>query len=277
VSETTVAECLQWADLPRLEAQMLLEAITGRSRVALITHPQWPLSPAQVETFRAWCARRRAGEPVAYLIGEREFYGLLLAVSPPVLIPRPETELLVDIALAHLSTTSNSVLDLGTGSGAIAIAIAKHAPAAAVWASDQSQEALDVASANAKRHGVTIRFVHSSWFAKFGARRFDVIVTNPPYVAAGDPHLTDGDIRYEPHDALVGGVDGLEAIRIIVDTAAEHLTTTGLIAIEHGFDQGEAVATLLSGAGYRNPQRHDDLAGLWRITSAVTPTSESFR
>ncbi len=269
MSEATIAECLARADVPRLEAQMLLETITGKSRVALMTHPELPVTPAQRQTFHEWCARRRAGEPVAYLIGEREFYGLSFAVSPAVLIPRPETELLVEIALARLAKGSGKVLDLGTGSGAIAIAIAKHVPSAEVWAVDVSSDALQVATANAKRHGVAIRFVQSNWFAQLGEARFDLIVTNPPYVAAGDPHLIDGDIRYEPPGALVGGGDGLDAIRAIVGAASAHLSANGLIAIEHGFDQGQSVSALLTSAAYRAAQRHDDLAGLWRITSAI--------
>ncbi|MSQ18153.1 MAG: peptide chain release factor N(5)-glutamine methyltransferase [Betaproteobacteria bacterium] len=271
MSDVTIAECLARADVPRLDAQLLLAAVTGMSRVALMTHPERPVSPAQQQTFRKWCARRRAGEPVAYLIGEREFYGLPFTVSPAVLIPRPETELLVEFALDRLPKAPCKVLDLGTGSGAIAIAIAKHAPTVEVWATDVSPDAIVVASANAKRHGVAIQLLRSNWFAQLGDSRFDIIVTNPPYVAAGDPHFIDGDIRFEPQDALISGSDGLDAIRAIVDAAAEHLAADGLIAIEHGFDQGESVAALLTSADFRATQQHDDLAGIWRITSAMAP------
>lgn len=265
----SVAECLACAGIPRLEAQMLLEAVTGMTRVALITRPEHPITAAHAATFRVWCARRQTGEPIAYLLGRREFYSLEFAVSADVLIPRPETELLVDLALGRIAEGARRIVDLGTGSGAIAIAIAKNAPVAEVWAVDVSAQAIAVARANAIRHGVSIRLVESDWFAALGNERFDLIVANPPYVSINDPHLGEGDVRFEPRGALVGGVDGLDAICAIVERAAARLSSGGWIAIEHGYDQSESVSALFSLRGYLNVLRHNDLAGIWRVTSAV--------
>ena len=264
---SSVAECLARAALPRLEALLLLEAATGLTRVALLTHPERPLSVAQETKFLDWCARRRLGEPLAYLIGRREFYGLDFAVNQDVLIPRPETELLVEWALARIAGGARRVLDLGTGSGAVAIAIAKHAPAAEVWATDVSAKALAVAAANAACHGAAIRCIESHWFDALREERFDVIVANPPYVAFGDPHLMEGDLRFEPIGALVGGHDGLDAIRAIAGGASAMLVDGGWMAMEHGYNQGESVAALFAALGYRDVTRHADLAGIWRVTS----------
>ncbi len=273
MSSASIAECLVGAGIPRLEAQMLLEAITGMTRAALITHPEQPVSGEHLATFRAWCARRQTGEPIAYLLGRREFYSLEFAVSPDVLIPRPETELLVELALRRINDGARRIVDLGTGSGALAIAIAKNAPAAEVWAVDASVQAIAVARANADRHGVSIRLLTSDWFAALGDERFDLIVANPPYVSCNDPHLGEGDLRFEPRDALVGGADGLDAIRTIVERAPAHLSSGGWIAIEHGYDQGESVATLLVASGFEDVTRHSDLAGIWRVTSGTTGAS----
>ena len=254
---------------------MLLEAVTGMTRVALITSPERPVSAPYVATFRAWCARRQTGEPIAYLLGQREFYSLEFAVSPDVLIPRPETELLVELALRGINGGARRVVDLGTGSGALAIAIAKNAPAADVSAVDVSAQAIAVARANADRHGVSIRLLTSDWFAALGDERFDLIVANPPYVPCNDPHLGEGDLRFEPRDALVGGADGLDSIRTIVERAPAHLSSGGWIAIEHGYDQGGRVAALLIASGFKEVTRHNDLAGIWRVTSATTAAGRS--
>ncbi len=264
---SSVAECLGQAALPRLEAQLLLEAATGLTRVALLTHPDRLIPVAQQAKFLDWCARRRLGEPLAYLIGKREFYGLDFAVNQDVLIPRLETELLVEWALARIAGGARRVLDLGTGSGAVAIAIAKHAPMAQVWAIDVSAKALAVAAANAARHGVAVRSIESHWYDALREERFDLIVANPPYVAPGDPHLMEGDLRFEPVRALVGGHDGLDAIRAIAEGALSKLVEGGWMAVEHGYDQGAAVAALFTALGYQDVTRHDDLAAIWRVTS----------
>lgn len=273
MNDVSIAECLVRAALPRREAQMLLQAITGLTRTALVTRPEHPVSAEHQRTFLDWCARRRAGEPLAYLIGYREFYSLDFAVGPDVLIPRPETELLVELALGRIAGGARRVVDLGTGTGAVAIAIAKNAPLAEVWAIDLSAKALAVARANAKRHGVSIRFLESNWFDALIDERFDVIVANPPYVAIGDPHLGEGDLRFEPPSALIGGGDGLAAIRAIVDRAPKQLASGGWLGVEHGYDQGPLVAALFAKTGLRDVTRHDDLAGIWRTTSGLRPAA----
>jgi release factor glutamine methyltransferase len=202
---------------------------------------------------------------VAYLTGEREFYGLPLRVTRDVLIPRPETELLVDLALERLPNRAGRVVDLGTGSGAVAVAIAHAAPDAEVVAIDASPAALAVARENARRHGAAIRFVEGDWFAGLAGERFDLIVSNPPYVAAGDGHLGEGDLRFEPRAALVGGPDGLDAIRAIVAGAKAHLAAGGWLLFEHGFDQAERCRSLLGMYGYADIEGWRDLAGIARV------------
>ncbi len=243
---------------------MLLGFVTGLKRTVLVAHPETELGEAQAERFRALAQRRRAGEPVAYLLGEREFYGLSLRVMPEVLIPRPETELLVDFALEKLPR-SGAMLDLGTGSGAIALAVKRERPDAQVTAVDRSEGSLAVARDNASRHGLDIELLAGSWFAPFDGRRFDLIASNPPYVADGDRHLTEGDVRFEPRGALVGGADGLDAIREIVAAAPRHLRRRGWLAVEHGQGQDAEVRSLFSRAGLEAVASRPDLAGIARI------------
>ena len=261
----TVAEALSGSGIDLSEARLLLGASSGLSRVALAAHPDALLSEAAIEKFQAAAARRRAGEPVAYLLGEREFYGIALSVAPDVLIPRPETELLVDFALEHLPRDGN-LLDLGTGSGAIALAVKRERPDVRVIAVEQSSAAVRIAQSNAKRLALDVEFRQGHWFDPVDGCRFDVLVSNPPYVAEGDPHLAEGDLRFEPRNALVGGADGLDAIRHIVPLSPRHLRSAGWVAIEHGRGQDGVVRNLLTQAGLELVSSRPDLAGIARIS-----------
>ncbi len=247
--------------------------VCGLTRARLITLADTPLSPEQDRQLEALIERRCNGEPVAYLVGAREFWSLLFRVSPAVLIPRPETELLVEQTLASLSPTADSsIADLGTGSGAIAIAVAHERPRCRVVAVDASGDALEVACDNARRLGVTnIEFRQGDWFAPLANLRFDAIVSNPPYIRIGDPHLVQGDVRFEPHAALVSGHDGLDAVRRIVADARAHLHPNGRLLLEHGYDQAQAIAELMQRAGFDNVAAQRDLAGHARVTTGVNP------
>jgi len=265
----TVASLLAASGLPPLEAQVLAAHALATSRASLLADQARPVNGAEARRIERLFMRRRAGEPVAYLTGEREFFGLSLAITADVLIPRPETELLVALAL-ELAPAGARVLDLGTGSGAVAVALAHEEPDMEVVAVDASADALALARENARRHGATIRFAYGDWFAGLGAggrdERFDVIVANPPYVAAGDEHLEQGDLRFEPRAALVSGADGLDAIRTIVARAQDHLRPGGWLLFEHGYDQGERCRSLLAMYGYAQVQTWPDLAGLDRVS-----------
>ncbi|MEO1767723.1 peptide chain release factor N(5)-glutamine methyltransferase [Thiobacter aerophilum] len=256
-----------------LEAQLLLAHALGRPRAWLLAHGRDKLH-AQADRFETLLARRLAGEPMAYILGRREFYGLDLLVTPAVLIPRPETELLVELALAHIPDSAPwLVLDLGTGSGAVALAIARHRPATRVCAVERAPDALAVARDNARRLGLNrVQFLEGAWFAALepGAR-FQLIVANPPYVAQDDPHLAQGDVRFEPRDALVAGADGLEALRDIIAGAPQHLLPGAWLLLEHGWDQGAACRTLLTQAGFEAVASHRDLAGQERVSGGRLP------
>lgn len=253
-----------------LEARVLAGHVLCRSAAQLIAASSEELSEADEARMKVLIERRRQGEPVAYLVGRQEFYGLPFKVTPAVLIPRPETELLVEQALARIPPgEAVAVLELGTGSGAVAIAIARERPKAQVVATDLWLAALAVARENAARLGATnVRFVHGDWYEGLEGERFQVIVSNPPYVAAGDTHLQAGDLRFEPHEALVGGPDGLDCLRRIVAGCRDHLATGGWLLLEHGFDQGEACRRLLSQAGLIDGFTVRDLAGLERVSGA---------
>jgi release factor glutamine methyltransferase len=255
----------QRVPLPQLELRMLLAHVAGLTRVQMITQSQRALNAQEAQQLNALCARRIAGEPIAYLLGEREFYGLALQVDPAVLIPRPETELLVELALQHLPPNGH-VLDMGTGSGAIAIAIAHTRPDAKVSALDASSPALQVAQRNAARHDTRIRFLHSDWFAALEDERFDLIVSNPPYIVAGDRHLAEGDLRFEPIDALTDHADGLSALHTISARAPAHLSPGGWLLMEHGYDQAQAVRALLAAAGFDQARSWRDLAEIERVS-----------
>ncbi|WP_296663196.1 peptide chain release factor N(5)-glutamine methyltransferase [Paraburkholderia sp.] len=275
----TADALLRASPLPALEARVLLMHVLGWRRTELITRGDETLDNAQVLAYRALEARRAHGEPVAQLVGRREFYGLDFDVTPDVLIPRPETELLVETALAALDgLTAPRVLDLGTGSGAIAVAIASARPDTRIWTVDRSAAALAVAKRNAqrlldaKRPGGELVFVAGSWYDTLDpSLRFEVIVSNPPYIASGDPHLEEGDLRFEPRGALTDEADGLTALRAIVAGAPARLTPGGVLWVEHGYDQAAAVRALLPAQGFADARSHRDLAGIERISGARLP------
>ena len=259
----TVAEALAACGLEAREARLLLAASCGFSQASVLAFPERSPEPATEAAFLAAAARRRAGEPVAYILGVKEFYGLPLAVNPAVLIPRPETELLVEVAR---ELEPRTVLDLGTGSGAIALAIRRHLPRTRVVAVEASAAALVVARRNALKLGLDVELRHGLWFEPVAGERFALVVSNPPYVAEGDPHLARGDLRFEPRAALVAGADGLGAIRAIVAGAAGHLAPGGWLALEHGLGQDGAVRDLLRAAGFGSVESRPDLAGIARAT-----------
>lgn len=257
----------------RHEAELLLLHVLGKPRSWLFAHATDPVADTDMAAFHALLARRVAGEPVAYLLGHRGFWTLDLAVSPATLIPRPETELLVELALARLPAgTALAVADLGTGSGAIALALASERPQADVTATDLSAAALDVARGNAARNGLArVRFVQGAWFAPLQGMRFDLIASNPPYIASNDPHLQQGDLRHEPATALASGIDGLDDIRLIVAGAGAHLLPGGWLLIEHGWDQGAAIRALFEHAGFEQVHTERDLEQRDRVTRGCLP------
>jgi release factor glutamine methyltransferase len=252
----------------RAEAELMLAHALGRTRAWLFAWPEYEPAAEQRERFASLVDARASGAPVAYVLGQRAFWSLDLDVSPAVLIPRPETELLVELALARLpDDVVLRVADLGTGSGAIALSIAHERPLAHVLATDASEQALAVARANAQRLGIaSVEFAQGDWFAMLGERRFDLIVSNPPYIAADDPHLAQGDLRYEPASALASGADGLDAIRTIVAAAPAHLVANGWLLLEHGWDQAERVRALLVAHGFGEVGSVRDLAAHERVT-----------
>jgi release factor glutamine methyltransferase len=256
--------------LGALESRILLCHALGLTRVALITQSERALGDDEAARLLALAARRLAGEPVAYIVGQREFYGLPFEVNDAVLIPRPDTELLVELALERLPP-SGRLLDMGTGSGAIAVALAHARPDAAVSALDVSAAALAVAGRNASANGVNVTFMHSDWYAALGNEHFDTIVSNPPYIAAGDSHLSQGDLRFEPAGALTDHADGLSALRRIAAGAAAHLKPSGWLLMEHGYDQAGAVRALLTAQGFADVQSWQDLSGIERVSGGRLP------
>ena len=265
---TTIGSLLRRPALDALEARILLSHALQLSRVQLVTQSERILTPQESVTVAALFTRRLNGEPIAYILGEREFFGLALYTTPDVLIPRPETELLVELTLDRMPDKA-SVLDMGTGSGAIAVAIAHTRSDAEVTALDASEAALTVARSNAERHQAQVRLLHSDWYGALGNEQFDVIVSNPPYIVAGDPHLSEGDLRFEPVDALTDHGDGLSAIRTIVEGAQSHLVPGGWILMEHGYNQAAQVRELLIQQGFSDVQSWQDLAGIERATGGV--------
>lgn len=250
------------------EAELMLCRATGLTRTLLRTYPEKEVSATQQAQLSAWVQRRSQGEPLAYILGDTEFYGLKLSVTSDTLIPRQDTELLVDAALELIpERTPWTVLDMGTGTGAIAIAIAHHRPIAQVTALDASKVALAVAQDNACALRLpSIRFIHSDWFSALGQQRFDMIVSNPPYIAQNDPHLQATSLPYEPISALTSGVDGLDDTRLLVLQAPKHLNSDGWLLLEHGYDQGVAVRHLMQSAGFSAITTHRDYGNNDRIT-----------
>jgi release factor glutamine methyltransferase len=274
----SVQATLAWAtrqlasrsESPRLDAEILLGHVTGRSRAQLLARPDTAVEPAAVQRFRLLVARRAQGEPVAYLTGWREFWSRRFRVTPATLIPRPETELLVELALERLPREApRRIADLGAGSGAIALSLALERPSCQVVATDVSPAALEVARDNARRLGAAnVEFRCGDWCAALGEERFDLIVSNPPYVGAGDPHLQQGDLPHEPRLALTTGGGGLEAIERIAAAAPAHLVRGGWLLLEHGFDQADAVAALLRRYGYAEIGHRADIGGHRRAVAA---------
>jgi release factor glutamine methyltransferase len=267
----TVRQALAQSGLVPVDARALLAHVLDRNRAWLAAHESDPLTREQAQAFEALCRRRRDGEPIAYLTGTREFWGLPLRVTPDVLIPRPETETLVQCALDHLPRDRTlRVLDLGTGSGAIALAIAHDRPRAAVVATDKSDAALGLARENARRLQLSnVAFVAADWYAGVPEGPFDLIASNPPYIGAGDAHLAEGDLRFEPVAALSPGGDGGSALRIIVDGSHAHLVHGGWLVVEHGHDQADAVKDLFRAAGFSAIVSLRDLAGIPRVVAGA--------
>lgn len=257
----------------RLEAQILIAHALDVNRAWLIAHDRDVLTVAQQDAIERLIARRANGEPVAYMLAEREFYGFSFKVTPDVLIPRPDTELLVEAALAKLPENSpRRILDLGTGSGAIAITLALQRPLSTVLAVDASPVALAIAQDNARRLGAAnVACINGNWYTALDVKNFDIIVSNPPYIAASDPHLTSGDLRYEPRQALASGADGLDDLREIIAGAPAHLVEGGWLLLEHGCDQAAAVTALLQQHGFIDIRTLQDLAGLDRVSAGRCP------
>lgn len=250
----------------------ILEKYYKLPRSALLSQDELELNEQALNEWKSLESKRLLGEPIAYLIGKRGFYNIELYIAPGVLIPRPETELLVEVGLQEINRLNApaKILDLGTGSGAIALAIAHEAPQAIVTATDQSHEALEIAKANAKQLKVAdqVQFFQGSWYTALQAgTTFDVILSNPPYIDSQDPHLKQGDLRFEPLSALTDHQNGLSCLEVIISEAKQHLNPNGLIAVEHGFDQSDAVVALMKLAGLSNIQTHLDLAGHYRVAS----------
>jgi len=251
-----------------LEVNLLLQHLLQVNRAWVMTHERDVLNADQLQDFRFLLKRRLDGEPIAYILGVREFYGLTLKVTPATLIPRPDTETLVEAAFQKISIdVAWDILDLGTGTGAVALAIAKQRPKSNVIGVDASAEALAVAIENAQSLGLTnVHFLKSDWFSDLVGQGFEVIVSNPPYIAEGDCHLTQGDLRFEPRSALVSGVDGLDDIRRILQDAPNYLKQNGWLMFEHGYDQAQSVAALLKSHGFSQIDHAQDLAGTLRVT-----------
>jgi release factor glutamine methyltransferase len=267
----TLATVLKTAPLDPLENRILLCHALRLTRVQLITQSERRLDVAEADALAALLARRLRGEPIAYIVGLREFYGLDFRVTSDVLIPRPDTELLVELAMERLPQ-QGSLLDMGTGSGAIAVAIAHTRPDASVTALDASAAALEVARGNALAHRASVTLLLSDWYQALPpGQTFDVIASNPPYIVAGDHHLSQGDLRFEPVDALTDHADGLSDLRSIIDGAPAHLKRGGWLLMEHGHDQAAAVRALLAGSGFAEVQSWRDLAGIERVSGARLP------
>ena len=259
----------------RIDAEVLLAYALNKSRSWLIAHADDMLSAEHVSAYTVVIEQREAGEPVAYITGRRGFWTLDLEVTPATLIPRPETELLVELVLERLPLNAASrVVDLGTGTGAIALSIARERPRAQVIATDASTDALEVAQRNAERHALkNFSFAHGDWLAPLGEACFDVIVSNPPYIESHDPHLNQGDLRFEPMSALASGLDGLDDIRRIIDAAGRHLVPGGWLLFEHGWNQGDAVRRLLGNASFVKVSTMRDLEQRERVTAGCWPVS----
>lgn len=267
----TIDGLLRQGLLDPTDARILIAHALQCSRVQLVIRALESLSEQELENIQRLFQRRIAGEPIAYITGQREFFGLPFHVTPAVLIPRPETELLVELAARYLPK-GGSAIDLGTGSGAVAVALAHLRADASMTASDISEAALEVAKQNAASNKVSVQFLHSDWYGTINGK-FDLIVSNPPYIVAGDAHLSQGDLRFEPLSALTDHQNGLDALRRIVQGAPAHLKAGGWLLMEHGYDQADAVQALLRDAGWESVQSWPDLAGILRVSGAHLPVN----
>lgn len=276
-SVATIATALQAArrSIPLVDARILLRHLLACTHASIEAHREQALSEEQLGEFERLVQRRSRGEPIAYITGVKEFYGRQFRIGPAVLIPRAETELLVDLTLEKAARlAAPRILDLGTGSGVLAITLALELPLAHVIAVDNSHAALEVAGSNARTLGASVQFIQSEWLTDMGAKRFDAIVANPPYVAVGDRHLAEGDLPWEPPNALLAGNDGLAALRRIISAAPGCLNRQGWFFTEHGFDQAEACRALLREAGLVGVQSWRDLGGIERVTGAFRESAE---
>ncbi len=270
VAQQQITEALSLdKQVAKLEARLLMQNLLDVSHVWLLTHESDLLDSSICHQFQQQLQRRLKGEPIAHILGHREFFGLNLKVTADTLIPRPDTETLVEVALNHIPKSQPfKVLDLGTGTGAIALAIASQRPHAEITAVDASIQALEVARENAQRLGTQdVSFIQSNWFSNLAEQRFDLIVSNPPYITESDMHLTQGDLRFEPLSALAAGMDGLDDIRQIVSEASAYLNAQGSLHLEHGYDQAAHVSALMQRAGFSRISHAKDLAGISRVTS----------
>ncbi|MDX5441661.1 MAG: peptide chain release factor N(5)-glutamine methyltransferase [Alteromonadaceae bacterium] len=261
-------------DSPRLDAELLLSHVTGLGRTSFRAWPEREVAPDQAQAFRELVAERVKGLPIAYLLGQQEFWSLPLKVSPSTLIPRPDTECLVEAALELPLPENARVLDLGTGTGAIALALASEKAKWQIMASDRIEEAVELARENSRSLQLPITVVRSHWFDQIPERGFDLFISNPPYIPASDRHLNEGDVRFEPSSALVAGDDGLDDIRLLVTEGFKRLNPGGWMLLEHGYDQGDAVRDLFARVGWLNIETRKDYGGNDRITLARKPASD---
>ncbi|MBA1244546.1 peptide chain release factor N(5)-glutamine methyltransferase [Pseudomonas japonica] len=274
---TIIASLLREAQLPesptaRLDIELLLAAALGKTRSYLRTWPERIVGTEAAQVFASYLERRRQGEPVAYILGQQGFWSLDLEVAPHTLIPRPETELLVELALQCLPAEQARALDLGTGTGAIALALGRERSGWQVVAVDRVPEAVALAERNRARLGlVNVSVRASHWFSALEGERFDLIVSNPPYICSEDPHLSAGDVRFEPSSALVSGRDGLDDIRHIIANAPSHLVSAGWLLLEHGYDQAPRVRELMAQEGFEQIESREDLGGHERVTFGRLP------
>ena len=274
MNDHSVDQLLIWAttslaesDTARLDAEMLLCHVLGKDRSFLFTWPEHELDEQQLSDFRQLVSQRQSGTPVAYLTGERDFWTLKLSVSPATLIPRPDTELLIEKALDKNLPDNADAVDLGTGTGAIALALASEKPGWSVVAVDKFDDAVNLARKNARLNRISnIEILQGSWFEPLTDRKFHLVISNPPYICNDDEHLNQGDVRFEPSTALTSGPDGLDDIRIIINQATEHLAPGGWLLIEHGYHQANKVQQLFQVAGYKSIRTIRDWAGHDRVT-----------